>query len=683
MLKFAAKNIAITFAFCFVCHASENGTSPESSSPPDEDMSWEEEGMLLDEEEVLYGATKYIKHLYEAPASATVITAQEIQKMGAATLADVLERVPGIAITITTPNGHRGIVVRGLKGYEGALVLFNVDHHAVNPVVTGSATWQFLDMPVHNIKRIEVIRGPGSALYGSNAAAAVINILTKNGNIIDGAEVKVGTGSFDRRELSLIAGKRFDDWDISASMNYSKYNASDTLLSPDMFGRSGNVNDRKEETELHFKLNKGPYYASLYYNKQREGGYLGADAVLNDETNLDTDQVFLTLSYDEFLTPEIHLRSTLHYDRWRNDLFYELYPEGAVIGFPDGMLANISSTNENTGLEVQLDIKRWDPHTLTFGFVLEEKEMSDVQSIANFDPLTYNPLGVYKEIAPWASNAKRTIKALYLQDVLEIGETIEATLGVRYDHYSDFGETINPRAAFVWQFSPGTHYKLLYGRAFRAPNFAELYTKNNPLIQGNPDLDPTIVSTVETSIHHAFTQEIDGSVALYRTKIKDIVDLDGVKYKNVGEHKLQGVEVELRIGNRRSDNIYANYTYTDAEDVIADRELPETAKHRGNIGFNIKLLPYLHWNTHLTYSSRLKRAPVDTRGNIDTRRDVGSYKVVDTAFILSDTKEKMYLKASASNLMDEEYEDADSSGKLINDYPKRGRSFFLEAGIRF
>ena len=179
MFKSVTRCIAVTLVLCFTCHASGNGTSPESSPPPDEIMPWEEETMLWDEEEMLYGATKYIKHLYEAPASATVITAQEIEKMGAATLADVLERVPGIAIATTTPYGKRSIVVRGAKNSEGDLVLFNIDNHAMDHAATGSAAWQLLDMQVHNIKRVEVIRGPGSALYGANAATAVINILTK------------------------------------------------------------------------------------------------------------------------------------------------------------------------------------------------------------------------------------------------------------------------------------------------------------------------------------------------------------------------------------------------------------------------------------------------------------------------------------------------------------------------
>jgi len=385
--------------------------------------------MLWDEEDILYGATKYMKHLYEAPASATVITAQEIEKMGAATLADVLERVPGIAIATTRSFGKRSVVVRGLKNDEGDLVLFNIDNHAVNPVGNGSATMQWLDMQVHNIKRIEVIRGPGSALYGANAAAAVINILTKNGNIIDGAEAKVSIGRFDRRELSLIAGKQINDWDVSALINYTKHNATDRFIDRDLFGRSGYADDRQEKTELNFKLNKGPYYANLYYNKLRNGAYIGADATLNDESNRKFDQAFLTLGYDEFLTPEIHFRSTLHYDRWRHDIFYEIYPEGTTLSFPDppnppvnvnypdGVLANISSKNENSGLEAQLDVKRWDPHTLTFGFVWQKREKSDVKSLANYNPKTYTPLGVYQEVAPYSLEKTRTVKALYMQDV--------------------------------------------------------------------------------------------------------------------------------------------------------------------------------------------------------------------------------------------------------------------------
>ena len=267
--------------------------------------------------------------------------------------------------------------------------------------------------------------------------------------------------------------------------------------------------------------------------------------------------------------------------------------------------------------------------------------------------------------------------ALYAQEILEIGEDIEATLGVRYDHYSDFGETINPRAAFVWQFSPGTYYKLLYGKAFKAPNYQELFIANNPVLDGNPNLEPSIISTLETSINHKFTQEINGGITLFRTEIKDIIDIVTAKYENSGEQKLQGVEAELQIGSKRSDNLYANYTYTDAEDMIAGRELPGTAKHHANLGFNVKLLPNLHWNANLTYSSKLKRTPGDTRS------DISSSKVLDTAFILSDTQDEMYLKAAINNLTDEEYESPDPTGTLTNDYPHLGRTVLLEAGIRF
>ncbi len=392
------------------------------------------------------------------------------------------------------------------------------------------------------------------------------------------------------------------------------------------------------------------------------------------------------MSYDEFLTRDIHLRSTLSYDRLRINFIYEVYPEGAIrafpaplgnVSYPDGAVTNLISNNTNTGFESQLDVKRWDNHTLTFGFVWQEKEMSGVKSISNYDPVTFAPIGEYREVAPFSSEEKRTIMALYAQEVLEIGDDIEATLGVRYDHYSDFGKTINPRAAFVWQFSPGTYYKLLYGRAFKAPNYQELFIKNNPVVTGNANLQPSIISTLETSINHAFAQNINGGITLYRTEMKDIIDIIAGRYENSGEQKLQGVEAELQIGSKRSDNVYANYTYTDAEDVTADRALPGTAKHHCNLGFNVKLSPYLHWNANLRYTSQLKRTPGDARSNISSR------KVVDMAFILSDIKDEIYLKASARNLMDEQYESPDPTGTLVNDYPHLGRSLFLEAGIRF
>jgi iron complex outermembrane receptor protein len=164
-----------------------------------------EDVLLWGEEDKLFGATKYIKHLNEAPATATVITYEQMVRMGATTLQEVLKHVPGLSIVKTSHYGKRNVVVRGVKNSEGDLVLFNIDNHNVAHYIAGNAAWMFLPMQIENIKRIEVIRGPGSALYGANAAAAVINIITKTHNDIEGTSFSLRAGSHNERTLSGLS----------------------------------------------------------------------------------------------------------------------------------------------------------------------------------------------------------------------------------------------------------------------------------------------------------------------------------------------------------------------------------------------------------------------------------------------------------------------------------------------
>ncbi|MCP5005192.1 MAG: Plug domain-containing protein, partial [Planctomycetes bacterium] len=132
------------------------------------------------EDDVIITATRYIKRIEEAPATATVITAEQIRNMGARDILDVLKMVPGIGISRITGYGFFGIESRGIKNNHSQKVLIMIDGHRINEPNSGGASFVFNNMMVENIKRVEVIRGPGSALYGANAFVAVINVVTKN-----------------------------------------------------------------------------------------------------------------------------------------------------------------------------------------------------------------------------------------------------------------------------------------------------------------------------------------------------------------------------------------------------------------------------------------------------------------------------------------------------------------------
>jgi iron complex outermembrane receptor protein len=158
----------------------------------------QEELLLFFEEEALVTlATLHPHKVREAPAIISVITAEQIKNMGARNLADVLITIPGIGILTSTAWSRAEIEVRGVETRQSDKVLVLVDGHRLNDPFFGGATTITDDFPLENVKQIEIIRGPGSALYGANAFVAVINIITKKAEEIDGIQLNLGYGSFE------------------------------------------------------------------------------------------------------------------------------------------------------------------------------------------------------------------------------------------------------------------------------------------------------------------------------------------------------------------------------------------------------------------------------------------------------------------------------------------------------
>lgn len=625
-------------------------------------------------------ATKTPVPLKRAPAMVTVITYDEMVRMGAITLGDALKHVPGLSILKTSHFGKKSISVRGAQNTEGDLILFNVDNHNVAQYIAGSASWMFLTMQVENIKRVEIIRGPGSALYGANAAAGVINVITKSYEDIPESTFTVRAGTRDERNISGLGTVQWGDWHISTLLNYHDMANSGTHVTRDSIGVSGELQDRQEKSELHIKAENGPWTASAYYTRQIDGDQVGPLVMLNDESNLDIYQYYFTLTYDEGVTEEIHLNVNAYYDSMTQDMFYEAVPENVWVGFDDGLFANTYATDVSQGIDIQLDTTIWDRHTLTLGLSLYKQE-TDPGANGNYDPITFDPLpGGYGPIASMIPKRSRTINAIYLQDIIRVTDDLEATLGIRRDDYSNTSGSTNPRAALVWSISPDTHLKLMHGRAYKTPLVSELYQTNNPAYTGNPDLKPSIINTNEISLNHQYDQTLSVQATLFHTRLKDAILLTGGTWENAGNQNIQGSEFEVSFGNPKESYGYANITFIDATDADTREKLPDIANRIANLGYNTKITPQLNWNVNMHYNGEVKRAAADPR------EDLGGYTITDTTFILSDKKGDKSLRLAIRNLFDKAYVNSDptgASGGLYDDYPHLGRQFYLEGRWNF
>jgi iron complex outermembrane receptor protein len=675
------------------------------SEPPPEDL-FAEEAFFLLEEQIVTTATKKKELMGRAPAIMSVVTADEISHMGVTNYLDVLRRVPGVGISLIN-FGQWVIMIRGIRTTGTEKVKLLVDGHSVNEAFIGSGLTFFDDLPVENIQKIEIIRGPGSALYGANAFVGVINVITKKGADIDGIHASAGFGSFNTATVDLMAGKKFESGlEASLYFHYWKSDGMEEWIEQDRqsgydarYGTSASLAPGRTTFEREkLLLNVNAAYEGLdfkgLFGWRRRQDYIGLSFALNEDSDLEEIQFFTELGYRLPILEKERLTSysKVYFDLFDEDILWNQYPPGHMDSrdrdgdgirevFPFGKKSDLDLSNLTLGFEEQLDLTLFKGNVLTFGFVYEHIRQFNVRNKTNQDRITGDALPElvdFTDIANWNKNTTRDIIALYLQDVWNVTDDIGLTLGVRYDRYSDFGDTVNPRAGLVWNFTKDGAIKLLYGRAFRAPNFRELYDRNSFSTRGNPDLDPEIINTVELEVSYKVTDFLKARVNYFYVDITDIIVEDQTQsprpFINRGDAIVQGVETEVIAASKQGSYAYVNYSYWDPEDDD-HRPLPDVPNHIANVGFNLFLWKMLNLNANLHYMGERER---DSR---DTRRDLEDFIRVDAAAGVKIGKH-VDIVGSVYNIFDTDIREP-SISLVPKDYPMPGRTFFFRVRYRF
>ncbi|MDP3481213.1 MAG: TonB-dependent receptor, partial [Desulfoprunum sp.] len=348
--------------------------------------------------------------------------------------------------------------------------------------------------------------------------------------------------------------------------------------------------------------------------------------------------------------------------------------------------------NRVIGGQQQFD---WDPfkgnHVIT-GLSFEESSQYDVRQLANYNPTTGAPLASVQEVLSWNRDTTRQIWALYLQDEWQLPGRVNLTAGVRNDHYSDFGNTVNPRAGLVWSFLENTDLKLLYGKAFRAPNFQELYNINNPAQLGNPDLKPELIETYEAGLAWRLNRFFAANLNFFYSMIDDQIDVDPTAtpaptYANIRNSKTQGIELGLNGAYETDLSWMLSYAYQDPRNADTDRPLPYVPSQRATGSVNYALSQYVNLHTDVLWTGPRPR----DKG--DSRPEAPSYTTVDLAVTLKNFYKTLEIQTSVRNLFDQRYTDPDTSGGAVNlagtgpkvpyDFPREGISGFVTVSYRF
>jgi len=634
---------------------------------------------LAAERQVVITASKIEEHVDKTIATTTVITQNDIQHIGARNLLDVLRLVPGIGIT-QTQFGWREIEVRGVKTLTSEKVQIMLNGHPLDHNLQNAGSgWVYDDLPVDTIKRVEVVRGPGSALYGANAFLAVINIITQNAKDLNGVQTSAGWGSFDTQQYRASWGKQFDNSaEAALHFNFTDTNGINSSIPADSLsvqGLNSVAPGKSQLTEGRYDLEWQLVYQDFkldgrYINK-KAGTFFGAATILSDDrTQQDHNNYFLRLSRTWKIQDNFTLDTQIFHDFFSIDNIWQLAPT---------QFARFGLQDTRTGGEIQANYHISDVQTVISGFSYAKEQQGNLIDESGPDPEHL--------IQALSTTEERTRRrwGVYIEDVWDPLKNVRMTLGARYDRYSDFGGTFNPRMGFNWEFIKNYSLKFSYGTAYRAPAFGELGSVNNPVLLGNPTLKPEEVKTFESGIIAHPVVGLTTQATYYHSAINQIISpvasqTTALQYANNGSLVSEGVELETRYdfdGNWQGSYVSANYVLQHSTQL--NRQLADVPRHRTNLTAN--------WAIDNTWSSFAHVLIKDStlRNPGDTRNDAPGYALFDMGLLGKNMfGKKVDISFNVYNVFDKRYYDPAPTGlSFIGDYQMAGRTFFGHVSLKF
>ncbi len=566
-----------------------------------------------------------------APSVATVVTAEDIAAIGAADLDEVLETVPGLHVSRSVAAYNPIYTIRGISTQYNPQVLMLVNGIPITGVFVGNRSQIWGGMPVENIARIEVIRGPGSALYGADAFSGVINIITRTAADIKGTELGVRAGSFNSRDAWVQHGGAWGGFDVAAYLRVGATDGQREMIGRDAataLGTSlapGPVNLGRDAIDARLDLAREKWRLRAgYQQRDNVGNGAGVASALDPKGGNFGERVSADLTWqDANFGRDLDVTAQASYLNITERSDLTLYPPGSF-GFPDGVIGNPYKWERHLRFNLSAFYTGFQSHKLRFGAGTQDDDLYRTRETKNFStpaPGVLFPLGSVVDVsdsAPFLRPHSRRVNHVYVQDEWALARDWYLTAGVRHDQYSDFGGTTNPRLALVWETAYNLTSKLLYGRAFRPPSFSELYNINNPVGVGNPNLKPETNESVELAFAWQPASTLQTSLNLFRYRMKDILRFvqnpdATITAQNAGEQTGQGLEVELAWEASASLRLSGNYAQQRSIDVATDRDAGNAPRHHVYARADWRFMPAWTLNAQLNYVADRKREPSDTR----------------------------------------------------------------------
>ncbi|MBI5115632.1 TonB-dependent receptor [Candidatus Poribacteria bacterium] len=564
----------------------ENEATQSSSRGP-----FKGEEVLFQEFPVVFGAAKMEQPITQSPSSVTVITAEEIRHSGATNIADLLRRVPGLDV-IRISQSDANISARGFDEPGANAFLVLIDGRSVYLDFFGNILWDSLPVVMEEIERIEVIRGPGSALYGANAFSGVVNIITKTPEQLQGTTVSSTVGQFETFINTVIHAGVKDRWSYKAVGSWNETNSME-------FDDTNEREDAKASVLLGYQFENDSKLTVSTGFDEGDGSTLAGDTQFAREGILYYGKV----NYD--------------YENWKFQTYYNLTDLDVTDDISE---EERSIVNNVVDFELQNTLEPNDRNTFIWGL--------------NY---RYNRVVSRKVIG---RNQTENIYSVFAQDEYRPLDNLTITGGARIDHHPITGYHFSPRLSAVYEPWENHIFRASFSQAFRNPAFVESYldlqimTEAAPLpdfpvtLTGNRDLDSEQITSFELGYQTRQMQNRLGLKAeVFYNVMDDFITMLPVAvdpfppptsfdfgFINSGKAIVTGGELSLDYSFSDWLSAYLNYSYQflEAKDAGAENTINEegeqiksSPEHKANAGLYAEFRSGISLNMDVHYVSSI------------------------------------------------------------------------------
>ncbi|WP_426400289.1 TonB-dependent receptor plug domain-containing protein [Ralstonia sp. R-29] len=622
--------------------------------------------------QVVTAASKYAQAASEAPANVHVITAEDIKAYGWRTLADILGSLPGLYTSYDrnyTTLGARGYLRPG--DYDTRLLLLIDGYRTNDSVFDQASVGTEAQINVDLIDRVEYIPGAGSAVYGSNALFGVINIITKRGRDIGGAQVSGSTGSASARDGRVTWGNRAEngaEWLLSASV----MDAPGRDVSLPEFNQPGVSDgvargmDFDRAKRMFAKGSFGEFSLMFGYADRTKGVPTASYSQLFGDPRsrtIDTRQ-FVNGVWQHALSESTDVTARLFWGRYTGVGRY-------IYDYPPVTENRDNFDSAWYGTEVKLVTRAIDRHTIVVGTELQ-RDYRD--SMRNFD------------VAPYVSylddHRSNNRVGIYVQDQFMLHQDWALDTGLRYDHTSFTPGILSPRVGLVWHAAPTTTLKAIYGMAYRAPNDYELYYQTSA--PGGQQLDKKLsaerIRTYEAVLEQQVSAGGKATLSLFQSNVTNLISQSTdpntalLFFSNLARVRTRGVELGYEQRWPGGTRLRTSYSFQHSEDIDTDQALSNSPRHMLKLNATTPL-----WRDSV-------RAGVEAQyisNRLTTSGAVGGYWIANLTLLATRLAPNLDMALSFYNLFDRRYASPAGPELVPTAIEQDGRSFRLKFTYTF